>query len=81
MNARDLWDEFRAQATLPVETPEEIALQKYAFVCGLVRGLGGLALGHDPQDMMTGVQELIEEARQDIWLAVDRRPSLKESDN
>jgi HD-like signal output (HDOD) protein len=81
MNARQLWDEFRSQATLAVETDEEIALQKYAFVCGLVRGLGGVSLGDDPQEMIQGFRELIEEARRDMCLAIDCRPSLKESEN
>jgi hypothetical protein len=62
MTARDIWNEYRAKATLAVETPHEIALQKYGFVCGLVRGLGGMALGQEPGDMLDGAAELIEEA-------------------
>jgi hypothetical protein len=83
MNARDIWNDYRARATLAVETPHEIALQKYGFVCGLVRGLGGMALGQKPWDMLDGARELIEEAERDICLEIDRRRGMPpvESEN
>jgi hypothetical protein len=81
VNARDIWDDFRAKATLAVETPAEIALQKYGFVCGLVRALGGMAFGEDPADMTAGIEELLEEARRDVYLEADRRRGPVESEN
>jgi hypothetical protein len=81
MNARELWNEYRRKATLAIETPAEIALQKYGFVCGLVRGLGGMALGEDPADMTAGIHELLAEAERDICLEIDRKRGPVESEN
>lgn len=72
MSARQIWEEYRAKACVPVETRHEIALQKVAFLAGLIRACGGIALGENPREMLAGHEELVEEGRRDLFLEADR---------
>jgi hypothetical protein len=72
MNAREIWEDFVARTGLPVETAEEVALQKWAFICGLARACGGVMQGEDPREMLEGARELTEEASADLRLEIDR---------
>jgi hypothetical protein len=73
LNAREIWEDFLTRTGLPVETAEEVALQKWAFVCGLARACGGLIQGEDPHEMLEGARELTEEAARDLYLMADRK--------
>jgi HD-like signal output (HDOD) protein len=72
VNAREIWEDYRKETGLPVETAAEIALQKSAFICGLITACGRIALGEDLHEIASGAEELFEEAARDLFLEADR---------
>lgn len=71
LTLRQLWDDFQRTAVIAgVETPHEIALQKYGFLCGAMAAAGTLAAGVelDADD----AEALIDEASADLRLEADR---------
>ncbi len=73
MTIRELWEKYRRQVVLcgAVESPAEVALQRAAFICGVVTALGELAVGTEI-DCDDAEREL-DEALEGVLLEIDRR--------
>lgn len=71
MTFRELWEGYLKDNVIEdMETPEEVALQKIAFLCGVVATLGTLAEGRmiDFSDH----REILDEALAGIRLECDK---------
>jgi hypothetical protein len=71
MTLRELWEDYvRMNILEGIETPEEIALQKCAFICGVAAAIGTMVDGIDID--LADLQELIDEACGDVHLTADK---------
>lgn len=81
MTVVELWDEYQQNACLSCETPAEIALQKSAWLCGMICALGTLIEIDHPHKIMIEMgkeaEVMANEASKGIRLQADlsNRPS------